>query len=76
MVEPWGRFLARRARTVLVAGVVGGDRRRGIRDRGVPALSNGGFDDPGTESANELVAEQDTSAARSRTSWRSTPATT
>ena len=51
MVESWGRFLAHRARTVLVAGVLGVIAAAAFGIGVFPALSNGGFDDPGSESA-------------------------
>jgi uncharacterized membrane protein YdfJ with MMPL/SSD domain len=59
MVESWGRFLALRARTVLVAGVLGVIAAAAFGVGVFPALSNGGFDDPGSESAKELAAQQD-----------------
>ena len=59
MVETWGRFLAHRARTVLVVGVLGVIAAAAFGIGVFPALSNGGFDDPDTESAKQLVAQRD-----------------
>ncbi len=60
MMKRWGGLLARRAATVLVAGVAvliaSAVYGLGVFD----SLSNGGFDDPHSESARELAAEQDT----------------
>ena len=60
MIERWGAFVARRALAVLLAGlavaVAAGAYGFGVFD----PLSQGGFDDAGSESARELVAERDT----------------
>ncbi|WP_298519697.1 MMPL family transporter [uncultured Nocardioides sp.] len=60
MIERWGAFVARRALAVLLAGlavaVAAGAYGFGVFDH----LSQGGFDDKGSESARELVAERDT----------------
>ncbi|WP_182525321.1 MMPL family transporter [Nocardioides dongkuii] len=59
MIDRWGTFLARRALAVLLAGlavaVAAGAYGLGVFD----SLSQGGFDDPDSESSRELVAEQD-----------------
>ncbi len=60
MIERWGQLVARRARAVLLLGVlvIVGSAVYGV---GVfDSLSQGGFDDPSSESARELRAEQDT----------------
>jgi uncharacterized membrane protein YdfJ with MMPL/SSD domain len=60
MIERWGAFVARRALAVLLAGLVvavaAGAYGFGVFDH----LSQGGFDDKGSESARELQAERDT----------------
>ena len=60
MMERWGAFVARRALAVLLAGlavaVAAGAYGFGVFDH----LSQGGFDDAGSESSKELVAERDT----------------
>ena len=60
MIERWGGFVARRAVVVLLAGILltlaAGAYGTGVFD----SLSQGGFDDRGSESARELAAEQDT----------------
>ncbi len=60
MIERWGAFVARRALAVLLAGialaVAAGAYGFGVFD----TLSQGGFDDRDSESARELVLEQDT----------------
>ena len=60
MIERWGAFVARRALAVLLAGiavaVAAGAYGFGVFDH----LSQGGFDDAGSESARELQAERDT----------------
>ncbi|MDP3894452.1 MMPL family transporter [Nocardioides sp.] len=59
MIERWGAFLARRAGLVLVAGLVL-TALAGVVGAGVFAsLSNGGFDDPDSESARERVLERE-----------------
>ncbi|WP_270889571.1 MMPL family transporter [Pedococcus sp. 5OH_020] len=57
-MQTWGRFVARRSWAVLLAGVavVLAAAAYGIGVFG--DLSNGGFDDPATESAKELALEQ------------------
>jgi RND superfamily putative drug exporter len=65
MIERWGAFVARRALAVLLAGIAltlaAGAYGSGVFD----SLSQGGFDDPDSESRRELVAEQDTFGNRS-----------
>lgn len=65
MIERWGAFVARRALAVLLAGIVlalaAGAYGSGVFD----SLSQGGFDDPDSESRRELVAEQDSFGNRS-----------
>ena len=60
MIERWGSFVARRALAVLLAGlavtVAAAAYGFGVFD----SLSQGGFDDKGSESARELALEQDT----------------
>jgi RND superfamily putative drug exporter len=58
MLDTWGAFLTRHARATLTAGVavVIASAVYGVGVFG--SLSNGGFDDPATESARELSAEQ------------------
>jgi RND superfamily putative drug exporter len=58
MLNAWGGFLARHARATLTAAiaVVIASAVYGVGVFG--SLSNGGFDDPATESARELAAEQ------------------
>ncbi len=60
MIERWGGFVARRALAVLLAGLAvtlaAGAYGAGVFD----SLSQGGFDDPGSESARELALEQET----------------
>jgi trehalose monomycolate/heme transporter len=60
MIERWGAFVARRALAVLLAGlavaVAAGAYGFGVFDH----LSQGGFDDKGSQSARELQAERDT----------------
>src|SRR3954451_24675731 len=60
MLRAWGEFLARHARGTLTAAiaVVIASAVYGVGVFG--SLSNGGFDDPATESARELAAEQAT----------------
>ena len=65
MIERWGGFIARRARAVLMVGVVtviaAGAYGFGVFD----SLSSGGFDDTGSESYAELQAERDSFGNRS-----------
>jgi uncharacterized membrane protein YdfJ with MMPL/SSD domain len=58
MLTAWGAFLARHARATLTAAiaVVIASAVYGVGVFG--SLSNGGFDDPASESARELAAEQ------------------
>ncbi|MBA2774263.1 MAG: MMPL family transporter, partial [Nocardioidaceae bacterium] len=58
MMQRWGGFVARRARAVLAIGVavVVAAAVYGVGVFG--ALGQGGFDDPASESAQELAAEQ------------------
>ena len=57
MMQRWGGLVARRARTVLTAGLVL-VAAAAVFGLGVfGSLSNGGFDDPASESARSLVAE-------------------
>ena len=60
MIERWGAFVARRALAVLLAGiavaVAAGAYGFGVFDH----LSQGGFDDKGSESSRELQGERDT----------------
>ncbi len=57
MMQSWGHLVARRAWTILIAGLVlvAGAAVFGLGVFG--SLSNGGFDDPASESARSLVAE-------------------
>lgn len=59
MIERWGALVARRGLAVLLAGIAlaiaAGAYGAGVFD----SLSQGGFDDPGTESYRELAAERD-----------------
>jgi len=63
MMQSWGHIVARRARTVLVVGLVlvaaAAVFGLGVHDR----LSNGGFDDPASESAQSLITEHATFAS-------------
>ncbi|WP_036565582.1 MMPL family transporter [Nocardioides halotolerans] len=60
MIERWGAFVARRALAVLLSGLAvtlaAAAYGLGVFDH----LSQGGFDDKGSESARELQAERDT----------------
>ncbi|WP_323793579.1 MMPL family transporter, partial [Nocardioides sp.] len=60
MIDRWAQIVAHRARRVLIVGmlvtVAAATYGFGVFD----SLSQGGFDDPGTESARELRLEQDT----------------
>ena len=60
MIERWGGFVARRSLAVLLAGltvaIAAGAYGLGVFD----SLSQGGFDDPDSESVRELALEQDT----------------
>jgi len=60
MMQRWGRFVARRAWTVLVAGLVL-VAAAAVFGLGVfGSLSNGGYDDPASDSARSLVKEHAT----------------
>ncbi len=60
MIDRWGRFVARRSLAVLLAGLAVAFAA-GVYGFGVfDSLSQGGFDDPSSESARELALEQDT----------------
>ena len=65
MIERWGALIVRRAVAVLLIGLgitaAAGIAGIGLEDK----LGSGGFDDPGTESARELVAERDAFGNRS-----------
>jgi uncharacterized membrane protein YdfJ with MMPL/SSD domain len=65
MIERWGAFVVRRALAVLLLGVVVTGISVvfgiGLEDE----LSNGGFDDPASESTRELTLERDTFGNRS-----------
>ena len=60
MMQTWGRFVAQRAWAVLIGGLVlaAGAAVFGLGVFG--SLSNGGFDDPASESARSLAAEHST----------------
>jgi len=60
MMQSWGHLVARRAWTVLIAGLVL-VAAAAVFGLGVfGSLSNGGYDDPASESARALVAERRT----------------
>ena len=65
MLQRWAAFLARRALAVLLIGITlvaaAGAYGFGVFD----SLSQGGFDDPDSESARELALERDTFGNRS-----------
>ena len=63
MMQSWGHLVARRAKTVLGAGLalLAAAAVFGLGVFG--SLSNGGFDDPASESARSLVAEHATFAS-------------
>eukprot|EP01032_Pedospumella_encystans_P038567 gene38567-43697_t len=60
MIERWGDLVARRARAVLLAGVALAIAAAVYGSGVFDSLSQGGFDDPGSESARELALEQET----------------
>ncbi|WP_341927795.1 MMPL family transporter [Nocardioides psychrotolerans] len=60
MIERWGDLVARRARAVLLAGVALAIAAAVYGIGVFDSLSQGGFDDPGSESARELALEQET----------------
>jgi trehalose monomycolate/heme transporter len=60
MMQTWGRFVAQRAWAVLIGGLVLA-AAAAVFGLGVfGSLSNGGFDDPASESARSLAAEHST----------------
>ena len=60
MIDRWARLVARRARAVLVVGLLA-TVLAGVYGAGVfGSLSQGGFDDPDSESARALALEQET----------------
>ncbi len=59
MVKHWGEFVARRALVVLMVGIFAVLGAAAYGAGVFDSLSQGGFDDPKTESARELVAERD-----------------
>ncbi|WP_109506865.1 MMPL family transporter [Nocardioides speluncae] len=59
MIERWGGIVARRPWWVLAVGVVLTALAAGYGAGVFGALSDGGFDDPDTESARELVLERE-----------------
>ena len=65
MIDRWGTFVARQALAVLLAGIAlavfAGAYGAGVFD----SLSQGGFEDPQSQSARELAAEQDAFGNRS-----------
>jgi RND superfamily putative drug exporter len=60
MIDRWGAFVARRALAVLLAGMALAVAAAGYGLGVFDSLSQGGFDDAGSESARELALEQDT----------------
>ena len=60
MMQTWGCLVARRAWTVLVAGLVLVAAAAAFGLGVFDSLSNGGFDDPASESARSLAAEHAT----------------
>ena len=60
MMERWGAFVARRALAVLLAGLAVAFAAAAYGFGVFDSLSQGGFDDPDSESARELRAERDT----------------
>jgi uncharacterized membrane protein YdfJ with MMPL/SSD domain len=65
MIERWGAFVARRAKAVLLVGVVVTIVAAAYGFGVFGSLSNGGFDDSGSESYAELQAERDSFGNRS-----------
>ncbi|HET7689225.1 MAG TPA: MMPL family transporter [Nocardioidaceae bacterium] len=59
MIKSWGAFVARRALTVLLVGIVVVLGAAGYGAGVFDSLSQGGFDDPKTESSRELAAERE-----------------
>ena len=60
MIDRWGAFVARRARAVLLLGVVVAIAAATYGFGVFGSLSSGGFDDAGSESYAELEAERET----------------
>ncbi len=60
MVDKWGRVVADRARLVLVTGVLLVVAAAAYGSGVFDSLSQGGFDDPASESARELALERET----------------
>jgi len=58
MMHAWGTFVARRAAWVLTGGLIAVVAAAIFGLGAFASLSNGGFDDPDTESAQSLAAEQ------------------
>lgn len=65
MLERWGGFVARRAVLVLVAAILVTVGAAAYGSGVFDSLSQGGFDDKGSESARELDAERETFGNRS-----------
>jgi uncharacterized membrane protein YdfJ with MMPL/SSD domain len=65
MIERWGAFVARRARAVVLVGVVAAVAAAVYGFGVFGSLSSGGFDDAGSESYAELQAERDSFGNRS-----------
>lgn len=65
MLERWGGFVARRAVLVLVSAILVTVAAAAYGAGVFDSLSQGGFDDRGSESARELDAERDTFGNRS-----------
>jgi trehalose monomycolate/heme transporter len=65
MLDRWGGFVARRAVLVLVAAILVTIGAAAYGSGVFDSLSQGGFDDPASESARELDAERDTFGNRS-----------
>jgi trehalose monomycolate/heme transporter len=65
MLERWGGFVARRALTVLVTGIVVAIAAAAYGFGVFDSLSTGGFDDPDSEASVEREAEEETFGNRS-----------
>jgi RND superfamily putative drug exporter len=65
MLQRWGGFVARRALTVLLTGIVVAIAAAAYGFGVFDSLSNGGFDDPDSEATIEREAEQDAFGNRS-----------
>ncbi|MDQ4051355.1 MAG: MMPL family transporter [Actinomycetota bacterium] len=65
MIDRWGAFVARRAKAVLLVGVVTAIAAAAYGFGVFGSLSSGGFDDSGSESYAELQAERDSFGNRS-----------